>query len=116
MVPFAMKKCWGSPWLGALVVNPLVFTAPWVLLSLLLAALPGNAPEYVAWGLVTILLGAFAGFVRTAITAAQRGWAEGVALLSVGLVASGVVGFLAVWAWSRIAEFTCEERSICFFT
>lgn len=112
----AIGRGWNSPWVGAVVLNPLGFTLPWVALSLLFAVLPGNAPEYIVWGFAAILLGALAGAVRTAISAARCGLPEGLALLTAGLTVSGAAGFAAIWAWFRIADMTCAERSVCFFT
>ena len=108
---------WSDPWMRAGLIHPVFFVVPWVILAYLLASIPGSAIGSVAWAFWVIPLSALASFAATVrmVVRADGRAVRGLALVGVGLVASGAALAGGFWAWLRIAEIACHGAYECPF-
>jgi len=113
-----MRRWWRNPWLRAAVVHPIVFVAPWVAASFVMAARPNSDIGDVSFGFVLIPLGALASFLVTVVTLGRRqtgGRGHSAAVVLVGLLASAAAFVLGMSAWFAAAEVACHGHYECPF-
>jgi hypothetical protein len=109
------RTWWRSVWVRASFLHPAAFVGPWVGLSLLLAARTGSEINDVAWAFWVIPLSALASFVTTVVMALRQSVTatQGIAIVGVGLIASGTALVLGFIGWLQAAEVACHGAYEC---
>ena len=106
---------WRSVWVRAGFLHPAAFVGPWVGLSLLLAARTRSEINDVAWAFWVIPLSAVASFVTTVVMAVRQPvtTTQRIAIVVVGLIASGTALVLGFIGWLQAAEVACHGAYEC---